>query len=139
MKKLILLLILLSVFFSCSGQLIRLRSTGYAYANTNSNGEFKPWTDWANLSIVGSIDLDNERIKILNKWNDDFVLSGEPEFKKGLLDSDGDTYFNLSSYAIDQTGTKCTILISVWDNYNIIHIHVFYPNIKYVYEFKAIK
>lgn len=65
-------IILLSLFFfittkTIAQNVLKFKTTDFAYTSTNSNNEWKEWSERKDAKILITMDFDKERIKIYSK------------------------------------------------------------------------
>jgi len=139
MRFLLILSILLFSVTAVDAETWRLQATSaQSTISPDFNYEYNSWSEWEDVNVVCSMDIESSRLIILNQYEDDFILNGQPTVTKGQIDTDGDTYNRYVYTAMDSDGDKCNIRMDIWQDFNIVTITVYYSGMAYRYQCNVI-
>ncbi|WP_027003323.1 hypothetical protein [Hugenholtzia roseola] len=102
-RYLLFLTFFLLACFSLSAQVIKFKTQDFSYREKNSG----TWTDWSpyqKLSVLGTIDMDNNRIELHAERKQVYDVI---EYLGESQDSDGDSVMGWS--CLNQNGVECRI------------------------------
>lgn len=134
MKKLVLLFIALAFSGAVVAQVIVIQTTLVASREINeATKKFNPWSEWTESSVIVTIDVKNNLVKMDNKFNDKFKLLAQVEHKKGVDPTDKEPFEEIVSSAVDAEGLRLYVSIKVFES-GLYHVMAVYPNIAYVYQ-----
>lgn len=132
MKKLFVLLFL-CMYIPAQSQIYMLNAYTVSFYKTSTD----TWnSDDCNIKIVYNIE--DEIIKIDNKYEDVFCLRNCYESNDSRRDSEGDLYTQYKFMAYDNQGDECEVWVSMWKHYNLVKVTILYTNMVYGYSCRVI-
>lgn len=130
MKKITLLIILIFSGLSMNAQILKLKSTAFAFKSKNQDNQWKPWTDWKDDGVLITINLDSGRITIYSNETQVYDVA-KNEGKTIDRESNTTTYKFL---CINEDGLQCHVrLLNYSDPKKSNQLYVDFANMRWVY------
>ncbi len=127
MKKLFLLICMLTTITIVQAEVIKLQATSFAYKYQNEYGYWMDWSEWEYTSILIVINIDNNRINIYSKAPQEYDIF---DYKENEYDKDGGETMTLR--CIDADGLRCDVRLYMARNGNR-QLYVDYNDMIWVY------
>lgn len=123
-------LILTLFIFSCHGQVVKCKTTGFAFRSKDETTDlWSKWSEFEAVEILLTIDGDNNRIKIFSKQEQVYDIIKTYE---SVIDDDGDK--TSKWLCINEDGLKCFIrLVKLNSQEGRIQIYVDFDDIMFAY------
>ena len=132
MKRILITLMLLSVFCFSYAQTYTYRTTEFAYKQMNSYGRWSDWTPWEDSDMYITINFDTDVVKIYSPVTQTYRIT---QYIRNYTDSSGGTQAEYKF--IDQDGDYGNMRLRIERNGNS-QIYIDFANIMWVYNVKRI-
>lgn len=131
-QTILILGILLFITTTAKAQnVLKFKTTDFAYTMTNSSGEWMEWSEWQDAKILITMDFDTERIKIFSKETQIYDIATD---EGKTSNENGDDIY--SFFCVNEDGLQCRL--KLWKRhfesgelYHQLYIH--FRDTQYVY------
>lgn len=129
MKRLLITIVL--ALFAVAGlsaqNVMKFKTTDFAYKFVNDYGYWTDWSDWEDCKVLIVVNFEKETIDIYSETTQEFDIYDFEE--ETIEDENGES---MKMYCIDEDGVKCEVRIRVQSD-GQEQLYVEYANIAYVY------
>lgn len=130
MKKLLIILFTLLIGLEASAQVYTYRTTGYAYKQVNSDGNWTSWSEWLDSDMSMIINFNTDIVTIYSPTTQRYKIT---KFIREFTDNSGGKQVEFAF--VDQDGDKGHMRLRIEKNGNS-QIYIEFSNIMWVYNVK---
>ncbi len=114
MRKTLLLLTFITLNSICYSQVVKFKISSVSFKNYDEKiGQWEDWTEIEEVDILGTIDVDNDRIRIFSKSEQNYDVI---ENKGKRTDNDGDDI--IEWICVNEDGMKCGVRLVTLNSRN---------------------
>ena len=125
MRRLLLVLLFVSICSVSFAQTVRYRASFYAIGERTYSGRIV-WGDWEDCKVIITIDFDNDFIKVYSSRPQNYVIVSCSD---SYHDKQQGTSIDMK--AVDEEGIECDMCLRIKDG--ISQLYSYYENIAWVY------
>jgi hypothetical protein len=133
--KIILILLFAGLCSESIGQVLKVKADAYSIKAKNENtGKWPEWPKWNDVNILITIDVDNDRIKIFSKKDQEYDIIQKLDES---IDEDGDKTWKW--LCVNEDGIKCHLkLVRPISGNGSSQLYVEFSDFKWVYNINLI-
>lgn len=111
------------------GQVLKLKTTSFAFKTKVNNYQWSDWSEWKESSILVVIDFDKDRFTIYSKETQVYDVA---KYEGKTTDYDGD--YTWSFYCVNKDGLTCRVrLVKLNSQNGQNQLYVDFNDVKWVY------